>query len=91
VDDFFAKSGVTERCSNFRETADTIAKVALKMFLGITAEVGGWNAAGNCCTLVLPVRHPLAGSWATVAQRTVLDTSTSAVVFRVVPAHSVCV
>jgi hypothetical protein len=33
IDEFLAKSGVNN-CSNFRETADVIAKVAFKMFLG---------------------------------------------------------
>lgn len=33
----------TTNCSNFKDTADMIAKVAFKMFLGITADVGGWT------------------------------------------------
>jgi len=38
IDEFLAKSG-TKPCANFKETAQVIAKVAFKMFLGITAEV----------------------------------------------------
>jgi len=42
VDEFLAKSGV-KACANFKETAAVIAKVAFKMFLGITAEVTNWR------------------------------------------------
>jgi hypothetical protein len=28
------------------------AQVALKMFLGVTATVSGWNAEGTACSLV---------------------------------------
>ena len=34
IDEFLAKSGVSN-CSDFVETADVIAKVAFKMFLGV--------------------------------------------------------
>lgn len=43
IDEFLAKSSVSS-CSNFRETADVIGKIAFKMFLGITAEVTSWSA-----------------------------------------------
>ncbi|RYY70466.1 hypothetical protein EON63_22575 [archaeon] len=36
VDEFLAKSNVSN-CSNFRDTADVIARVAFKMFLGTVA------------------------------------------------------
>ena len=52
IDEFLAKSGVTN-CSNLRETADVIAKVALKMFLGITAEVASWNPEFTAFSLVI--------------------------------------
>lgn len=52
VDEFLAKTN-SGRCNDFRETADVIAKVALKMFLGVGASVGGWNAQGTECTVVL--------------------------------------
>ena len=37
IDELLAKAGALS-CSNFRETANVIAKVAFKMFLGIAAE-----------------------------------------------------
>lgn len=51
VDEFLAKSGVTS-CSNFRETAQVIAKIAFKMFLGITAEPVKWTDDGKQFSLV---------------------------------------
>lgn len=58
IDEYLAKTK-TARCSDFRETADRIAKVGLKMFLNTTALVGGWNAEGTECSLVLE-DNPLA-------------------------------
>ncbi len=52
IDEYLAKSGTTS-CSNFRETADMISKVAFKMFLGVTAEVGNISADGNAFSLLL--------------------------------------
>lgn len=46
IDEFLAKSGVAS-CSNFKETGDTITKVAFKMFLGISAEVTNMSGDGN--------------------------------------------
>jgi len=46
IDEFLAKSGVAS-CSNFKETAQVIAKIAFKMFLGITAEVVKWRDDGK--------------------------------------------
>ncbi|KAH7650317.1 BET3 vesicular transport [Cryptosporidium bovis] len=51
VDEFLAKSGVS-KCENFRETAEVIACVGFKMFLGITAETRDWNANETSCKLV---------------------------------------
>lgn len=34
IDEFLAKSNIQSTCQNFRETADVIAKVGFKMFLG---------------------------------------------------------
>ncbi len=51
VDEFLAKSAVNN-CSNFRETADVIAKVAFKMFLGIVPEVTSWNKEFTSFSLV---------------------------------------
>ncbi|POM68298.1 Trafficking protein particle complex subunit 3 [Phytophthora palmivora] len=38
VDEFLAKSGVAN-CQDFKETAEVVAKVAFKMFLGINVDV----------------------------------------------------
>ncbi|DBA00078.1 TPA: hypothetical protein N0F65_000369 [Lagenidium giganteum] len=52
IDEFLAKSGVTN-CQDFKETAEVIAKVAFKMFLGINAEVSHWNADNTACSLLI--------------------------------------
>ncbi|CAM9584967.1 unnamed protein product [Phaeothamnion confervicola] len=52
IDEFLAKSSVAS-CSDFRDTADVIAKVAFKMFLGVTAEVASWNADSTAFSLLL--------------------------------------
>lgn len=52
IDEYLAKSK-TQRCSDFRDTADKIAKVGLKMFLNTTAAVTNWNAEGTECSLIL--------------------------------------
>jgi len=51
IDEFLAKSN-TQSCSNFKETAQVIAKIGFKMFLGITAEVSKWSEDGKQCSLV---------------------------------------
>eukprot|EP00450_Noctiluca_scintillans_P007943 CAMPEP_0194486494 /NCGR_PEP_ID=MMETSP0253-20130528/7119_1 /TAXON_ID=2966 /ORGANISM="Noctiluca scintillans" /LENGTH=186 /DNA_ID=CAMNT_0039326589 /DNA_START=43 /DNA_END=603 /DNA_ORIENTATION=- len=58
VDEFLAKSGVSA-CHNFTDTAEIIAKVGLRMFLGVSAEVLNWNTAGTACSLSLS-DNPLA-------------------------------
>ena len=52
IDEFLAKSGINN-CSNFRETADSIAKVAFKMFLGINVEVTNISADGSRFSLIM--------------------------------------
>lgn len=42
VEDFLAKSNISH-CSSLAETAEVIAKVAFKMFLGVSATVGVWS------------------------------------------------
>jgi hypothetical protein len=42
IDELLAKSSVGS-CADFRETAEVIAKVGFKMFLGVTAGVSGWT------------------------------------------------
>lgn len=59
VDEFLAKSGVAN-CQDFKETAEVVAKVAFKMFLGINVDVSQWNAEGNACSLLI-YDNPLTG------------------------------
>lgn len=72
IDEFLAKSGkisqyfgklckcivAVTNCQNFRETAEMIAKVAFKMFLGITADIVNWNTEYTAFSLVL-AENPL--------------------------------
>lgn len=51
IDEFLAKSGVTN-CTNFKETADVISKVAFKMFLGISPDVTAWNPENTSFSLI---------------------------------------
>eukprot|EP01041_Mallomonas_annulata_P006306 gene6304-12762_t len=57
IDEFLAKTGVSN-CQNFRETAEIIAKVAFKMFLGVTADVSNWNAENTAFSLII-IDNPL--------------------------------
>eukprot|EP00164_Ancoracysta_twista_P011443 GFYU01017629.1.p1 GENE.GFYU01017629.1~~GFYU01017629.1.p1 ORF type:complete len:197 (-),score=59.43 GFYU01017629.1:84-641(-) len=52
IDEFLAKSNIT-RCSDFKETAEIIAKVGFKMFLGVIADVANWNQEGTEFSLLL--------------------------------------
>ena len=52
IDEFLAKANIT-RCTDFKESADIIAKVGFKMFLGVTASVSAWSPEGNECSLIL--------------------------------------
>ncbi|KAL6553424.1 hypothetical protein OROGR_007266 [Orobanche gracilis] len=52
VDEFLAKANVS-RCIDFRETAEVIAKVGFKMFLGVTASVTNCDPEGTTCSLIL--------------------------------------
>jgi hypothetical protein len=53
IDEFFAKSGTSGTCQTHRETAEVIAKIAFKMFLGVSADVTSWNPDRNSFCLVL--------------------------------------
>ena len=46
IDEFLAKSGV-ESCKDFSETVQSIAKIALKMFLGVNADISKQSADGS--------------------------------------------
>ncbi|XP_008329653.1 trafficking protein particle complex subunit 3 [Cynoglossus semilaevis] len=52
IEDFLARSSIG-RCQDFRETADVIAKVAFKMYLGTTPSVTNWSPAGDEFSLIL--------------------------------------
>ncbi|XP_069140005.1 trafficking protein particle complex subunit 3-like [Argopecten irradians] len=52
IEDFLARSN-TGRCNDFRETADVIAKVGFKMYLGITPVVSNWSPAGDEFSLLI--------------------------------------
>ncbi|KAE8685651.1 Trafficking protein particle complex subunit 3 [Hibiscus syriacus] len=52
IDEFLAKSNVL-RCVDFNETAEMIAKIGFKMFLGVNVSVVNWDADGSCCNIVL--------------------------------------
>lgn len=58
IDDFLAKSKINH-CSSFADTAEVIAKVAFKMFMGITANVVGISPDGRSFSLVFD-ENPLA-------------------------------
>lgn len=59
IDEFLSKSGVGgSSCTSFKDTAEVMAKVAFKMFLGVTAEVAGWNVEGTAFSLLMPADNP---------------------------------
>ncbi|XP_029452701.1 trafficking protein particle complex subunit 3-like protein [Rhinatrema bivittatum] len=57
VEDFLARSNI-KKCRSYNETADIIAKVAFKMYLGITPSVTCSKESGNEFSLVLE-KNPL--------------------------------
>jgi len=58
VDVFLAKSNAPP-CASFADTADIVAKVAFKMFLGVPALVGSWSSDRRTFSLVF-TDNPLA-------------------------------
>lgn len=58
IDDFLAKSKVST-CPSFEHTADVIAKVAFKMFLGINASAMNWSSDRKTFSLLFS-DNPLA-------------------------------
>ncbi|XP_077404743.1 trafficking protein particle complex subunit 3 [Vanacampus margaritifer] len=52
IEDFLARSTIG-RCQDFRETADVIAKVAFKTYLGVTPNVTNWTPAGDEFSLIM--------------------------------------
>lgn len=51
IEDFLAKTN-SGTCSNFRETAEMIARVGFKVFMNITPTVGSWSQDGKTFGLV---------------------------------------
>jgi hypothetical protein len=51
IDEFLSKANI-QSCRDFRETCNVIAKVAFKMFLGITADCGKWSDDGRSCSII---------------------------------------
>lgn len=58
IEDFLARSG-SNRCQNFKETAEMISKVGFKMFLNITPTVDNWTADNKQFSLIFD-ENPLA-------------------------------
>eukprot|EP00298_Acanthocystis_sp_HF-20_P005005 c15296_g1_i1.p1 GENE.c15296_g1_i1~~c15296_g1_i1.p1 ORF type:complete len:189 (+),score=80.55 c15296_g1_i1:50-616(+) len=58
VDEFLAKSGISQKCSDFKESCEVLAKVGFKMFLGVSADIGGWNNENTECSLTI-AENPL--------------------------------
>ena len=58
ADDFLARH-IQTKCSDFRDTADIIAKLAFKTYLGVVAQVDKWNP-GDLSFSLLFDHNPLA-------------------------------
>ncbi|XP_067947007.1 trafficking protein particle complex subunit 3-like [Watersipora subatra] len=52
IEDFLSRSN-TGRCSDFRETAETISKAGFRMFLNIAPTVTNWSPSGDTFSLLL--------------------------------------
>jgi len=59
IEDYLAKSNTMRRCSNFRETAEMIAKVGFKIFLNITPTITNWTTDSKQFSLIFE-ENPLA-------------------------------
>ncbi|ESZ93774.1 transporter particle component [Sclerotinia borealis F-4128] len=59
IEDYLAKSNTMRRCSNFRETAEMVAKVGFKIFLNITPAVSNWTSDNKQFSLIFE-ENPLA-------------------------------
>jgi len=58
IEEFLARSNLP-RCKEFKDTGEVIAKVGLKMFLGVTGTVTNWDPKKNEFSLILE-ENPLA-------------------------------
>ncbi len=50
MDEFCAKNRGS-KCRTFKETMETVARDAFRMFLGVSAQLEGWSADATACTL----------------------------------------
>ena len=56
VDDFFASqkgAAINQPCTDFKQTMSVLGRQAFKMFLGISADVIGWDETEKVCSLVM--------------------------------------
>jgi hypothetical protein len=60
IEEFLAKTEAG-RCQDMKESAEMIAKVGFKMFLGITPTISNWSADNKQCSLLFE-ENPLAES-----------------------------
>ena len=51
IEDFLSRSGVN-KCTDFKETANIISKLAFKQYLGIQPVVGSWSNDSKTFSLV---------------------------------------
>mmetsp|Transcript_14455 Transcript_14455/g.25536 ORF Transcript_14455/g.25536 Transcript_14455/m.25536 type:complete len:182 (-) Transcript_14455:70-615(-) len=58
IDEFLSKTN-TQRCLDFRDAADKVARSGFKMFLGVTATTANWAGDGSACSIILE-ENPLA-------------------------------
>jgi len=59
IEDYLAKTNTMRRCSNFKETAEVIAKVGFKVFLNISPTVTNWTSDSKQFSLIFE-ENPLA-------------------------------
>jgi len=59
IEDYLAKSNTMQRCSNFKETAETISKIGFKIFLNITPTVTSFSSSNKEFSLLFD-ENPLA-------------------------------
>eukprot|EP00761_Pharyngomonas_kirbyi_P009517 gb/GECH01009533.1/.p1 GENE.gb/GECH01009533.1/~~gb/GECH01009533.1/.p1 ORF type:complete len:190 (+),score=29.09 gb/GECH01009533.1/:1-570(+) len=58
IEEFLAKTQLSNPCRTFRDAADTISKVGFRMFLGISdVKVEGWNQDNTEFSLIIPPKQ----------------------------------
>ena len=53
IDEYFSKSGNITKCKSFAETAEHVAKIGFKMFLGVNAKVLSKNGGTDTNSFVI--------------------------------------